>query len=128
MKWTLRFFAFLDLLSFYLMSEQGILQLSSFFQEESFTILEVFSRFLFLLLWFSMLATTILLAIPKKAGIIVYYCQLLPRFIFLGFSLGFISSLSYFINWSHLESVLMPIIIFAEMLRVYWSYKLQKEM
>lgn len=127
MKWTLRFFAFLDLLSFYLMFEQGSLQLLSFFQDESFTINEVLSRFLFVLLWFSLLVSAFLLTIPKKAGIIVYYCQLLPRFIFLGFSLGFVSSISYFITWANLENVLMPIIIFAEMLRIYWSYKIQKE-
>lgn len=127
MKWTLRFFAFLDLLSFYLMFEQGSLQLLSFFQDESFTINEVLSRFLFVLLWFSLLVSAVLLAIPKKAGIMVYYCQLLPRVIFLGFSFGFVSSISYFISWYNLENVLMPIIIFAEMLRIYWSYKIQKE-
>ena len=127
MKWTLRFFAFLDLLSFFFMFEQGTLQLQSLFSDESFTVNEVFSRFLFVLVWISMLASSVLLAIPKKAGIILYYFQLLPRFIFLAFSFGFISFLSYFISSPHLENILMPIIIFAEMLRVYRSYQLQRK-
>ena len=128
MKWTLRFFAFLDLLSFFFMFDQGMLQLQSLFTSESFTINEVFSRFLFVVVWISMLASTALLAIPKKAGIIVYYFQIIPRFIFLAFSFGFISFLSYFISSSNLESILMPIIIFAEMLRIYRSYQLQKQL
>ncbi|MFC5283714.1 hypothetical protein [Pedobacter alpinus] len=127
MKWTLRFFAFLDLLSFYLMAPEGSLQLFSFFQEESFTINEIFSRFLYVLLWFSLLASAFLLAIPKKAGIIIYYCQLLPRFIFLAFSIGFVSSISYYVSWVGLENLLFSLFIFAEMLRIYWSYKFQKD-
>ncbi len=127
MKWTLRFFALLDFLSFALMFDQGILQLQSFFTEETFTINEIFSRFLFLLVWFSLLLSGFFLAIPKKTGIIIYYFQLLPRFVFLAFSFGFISFLSYFIKVPNLENILMPIIIFAEMLRAYWSYRLQQE-
>lgn len=126
MKWTLRVFAFLDILSFFLMLEQGTLQLQSLFTSESFTINEVFSRFLFVIVWLSLPISAVLLAIPKKAGIIVYYCQIIPRFIFLAFSFGFISFLSYWIKSPHLENILMPIIIFAEMLRVYRSYQLQK--
>lgn len=128
MKWTLRVFAFLDLLSFFFMFEQGLLQLQSLFSSESFTVNEVFSRFLFVAVWFSLPVSALLLAILKKSGIIVYYCQLLPRFIFLVFSFGFISFLSYFIKSPHLENILMPIIIFAEMLRVYRSYQLQKQL
>lgn len=128
MKWTLRVFAFLDLLSFVLMFDQGILQLQSLFVSKSFTIIEVFSRFLFVLVWLSLPASAILLAIPKKAGIIVYYCQLIPRFIFIVFSLGFISLLSYYVNMPNLENILMPIIIFAEMLRVYRSYQIKKSL
>ena len=127
MKWTLRFFALLDIVSFIFMFEQGSLQLQSFFTTESFTINEVLSRFLFLLVWLSMPVSAVLLAIPKKAGIIVYYCQILPRFIFLAFSFGFVSFLSYIIAVPNSENILMPIIIFAEMLRIYWSYQFQKQ-
>ena len=127
MKWTLRFFAFLDLMSFFLMFEQGSLQLQSLFTGESFTVNEVFSRFLFTLVWLSLPVSAVLLAIPKKAGIIIYYCQILPRFIFLAFSFGFVSFLSYIIDIPNPETILMPIIIFAEMLRIYWSYRFQKQ-
>ncbi|WP_147387885.1 hypothetical protein [Pelobium manganitolerans] len=128
MKWWLRAFAFLDLLSFFFMLEQGLLQLQSLFTAESFTLNEVFSRALFILLWFSLLASAILLSIPKKAGIIIYYCQLVPRFIFLAFSFGFLSFISYVIPINNPESLLLPLIIFAEMLRIFWSYKLQRRL
>ena len=124
MKWTLRFFAFLDLMSFFFMFDQGLLQLTSLLTAESFTINEVFSRFLFVLVWVSLPVSAVLLAIPKRAGIIVYYCQIIPRFIFIVFSFGFISLLSYIIKVPNLESILMPIIIFGEMLRIYRSYQL----
>ncbi len=127
MKWTLRFFGFLDLLSFFFMFDQGVLQLTSLFTSESFTINEVFSRFLFVLVWISLPVSAIFLAIPKRVGIIIYYCQLIPRFIFIVFSFGFISLLSYIINLPNLESILMPIIVFAEMLRIYRSYQLQRK-
>ncbi len=128
MKWTLRFFAFLDILSFFLMFNQGVLQLQSLFTSESFTINEIFSRFMFLAVWLSLPVSAVLLSIPKKAGIIVYYCQIIPRFIFIVFSFGFISLVSYVISVPNLENILMPIIIFAEMLRVYRSYQLQSKL
>lgn len=128
MNWTLRFFAFLDLLSFFLMFDQGILQLNSLLTSESFTINEVFSRFLFVLVWLSLPVSAVLLALVKKSGIIVYYCQLIPRFIFIVFSFGFISLLSYVLKVENLEDILMPIIIFGEMLRLYRSYQLKSKM
>lgn len=127
MKWTLRFFALLDILSFFLMFNQGVLQLQSLSTTESFTLNELFSRFLFLSVWLSLPLSAVLLSVPKKAGIIVYYCQIIPRFIFIVFSFGFISLVSYIISVPNLENILMPIIIFAEMLRVYRSYQLQSK-
>lgn len=128
MKWTLRFFALLDLFSFFFMFAQGTLQLQSLFTSESFTITEIFSRFMFLAVWISLIASSILLAIPKKAGILVYYFQLLPRIIFLAFSFGFISFLSYIPAFQALENILMSVIVFMEMLRVYWTYQIQKKL
>lgn len=128
MKWTLRFFAFLDFLSFFFMFDQATLQLQSLFTGESFTINEVFSRVLFVSVWISLPVSGVFLVLAKKAGIIIYYFQIIPRFIFLAFSFGFISFLSYFISWPHLETVLMPIIIFAEMLRIYFSHQLKKQL
>lgn len=128
MKWTLRFFGFLDLLSFFLMFNQATLQLQSLFTNESFTINQVISRFLFLTVWLSLPVSAILLALIKKTGIIIYYCQIIPRFIFIVFSFGFISLLSHFIRVPNIENILMPIIIFAEMLRLYRSYQLQRNL
>ncbi len=128
MKWVLRFFALLDLVSFIYMYEQAITQFQTFLVNETLTSIAFFSRTLFLLLWISLLISAIFLAIPKKTGLIIYYIQLLPRLVFFAFSLGFISLLTYLVSWNWLQSVLMPIIIFTEMLRVYFSYRIQKEL
>jgi hypothetical protein len=128
MKWVLRFFALLDLGCFAFMYDQAATQFQTFLINEPLTSLAFFSRTLFLLLWLSLLASAVFLSIPKKIGLIIYYIQLLPRLVFFTFSLGFISLLTYVISWPWLQSVLMPIIIFTEMLRVYFSIKIQAEM
>jgi hypothetical protein len=128
MKWALRVFAFLDLISFILMFEQGFVQLQSFFQSETFTINEIFSRFLYLLLWFSLLFSAVFLAIPKKAGIIIYYVQVIPRIMFLVFSVGFISYITHYVVLQNLEQIFFSFFIFIEMLRLYFSYQIQKEL
>ncbi|TKC00958.1 hypothetical protein [Pedobacter cryophilus] len=128
MKWALRFFALLDLGCFAFMYDQASTQFQTFLVNEPLTSIEFFSRTLFLLLWLSLLVSAVFLSIPKKTGLIIYYVQLLPRLVFFAFSLGFISLLTYVLSWSWLQSVLMPMIIFAEMLRVYFSVRIQKEM
>ncbi|OAQ39124.1 hypothetical protein A5893_10675 [Pedobacter psychrophilus] len=128
MKWALRVFAFLDLVSFILMFGEGTVQIQSFFLSESFTINEIFSRFLYLLLWLSLLCSSIFLAIPKKAGIIIYYFQVLPRIMFLVFSVGFISYISHYVALQNLEQIFFSFFIFIEMLRLYFSYQIKKEL
>jgi hypothetical protein len=128
MKWALRFFAFLDLGSFALMHNQAYTQFQTFLTNEPLSSTSFFSRILFILLWLSILISAIFLSIPNRIGIIIYYFQLLPRLIFFAFSLGFISFLTYLISWPWLQSVLMPLIVFAEMLRLYFSFKIQKEL
>jgi hypothetical protein len=128
MKWVLRFFALLDLVSFAFMFEQAYTQFQTFLANNPLTSTEFFSRTFFLLLWLSLLVSAVFLSIPKKTGIIIYYVQLIPRLVFFAFSLGFISLLTYVFSWPWLQSILMPMIIFAEMLRVYFSYRAQREM
>lgn len=128
MKWALRFFALLDLGCFAFMYDQSATQFQTFLLNEPLTSLAFFSRTLFLLLWLSLLVSAVFLSIPKKIGLLIYYVQLLPRLIFFTFSLGFISLLTYIISWPWLQGVLMPIIIFAEMLRLYFSIKIQTKL
>jgi len=128
MKWALRVFAFLDLVSFILMFGEGIVQLQSFFLNETFTINEIFSRFLYLLLWLSLLFSAVFIAIPKKIGIIIYYVQVIPRIMFLVFSVGFISYISHYVALSNLEQIFFSFFIFIEMLRLYFSYQIKKEL
>lgn len=127
MKWTLRFFALLDLICLCLLAEQAHTQFSSLAANETLTSLEFFSRTLFLISWFSLLISAVLLAIPKKAGLIAYYFQLPLRFVFYMFSFGFISLLTYVVNWPFLLNVLTPTIIFGEFLRLYFTYRVHKE-
>jgi len=127
MKWTLRFFALLDIICLCLLAEQAKTQFSSFAANETLTSLEFFARALFLISWLTLLVSAILLAIPKKSGIIVYYCQLPLRFVFYMFSFGFISLVTYIINWPVLLNILTPAIVFGEFLRLYFTYKIQKE-
>jgi hypothetical protein len=128
MKWVLRFFALLDLGCFILMHDQAYTQFQSFLTNEPLSSTAFFSRTLFLLLWVSILVSAVFLSFPKKTGIIIYYFQVLPRLIFFAFSLGFISFLTYLISWPWLQSVLMPMIVFAEMLRLYFSFRIQKKL
>gem|GEM_PF-2076975 len=127
MKWTLRFFALLDIICLCLLAEQAQAQFSSFTANETLTSLEFFSRTLFLISWLTLLVSAIFLAIPKKSGIIVYYFQLPLRFIFYMFSFGFISLVTYIINWPFLLNILTPVIIFGEFLRLYFTYRIHKQ-
>ena len=128
MKWALRFFALLDLVAFIYSFDFGLLQLSSLMGDQPQTGSQFLTKIIFLLLWLSLLVTAVLLAIPKKLGIFIYYFQLLPRLLFLVLSFGFISYISYFTKWNNPEKILMPVIIFAEMLRVYFSVRIQRDM
>jgi hypothetical protein len=128
MKWLLRAFALLDIISFIIIYPQATAQIVSFSTEEAFTLTEIFSRFLFILLWISLLFSAGFLMVLKKIGIIIYYAQLLPRLIFLTFSVGFISVVGQYVAIGGLEKIILPLIIFVEMLRVYFSYNAQKEL
>ncbi|WP_353135496.1 hypothetical protein [Pseudopedobacter sp.] len=123
MKLILRFFALLDLICFCLLADQAKAQALSFLKNETLTAIQFFSRSLFLLGWLSILVSFILLMIPKRAGIIVYYCQLPIRFIYFMFSFGFISLITYFSNWQFINNLLVPIAIFGEFVRIYVMYK-----
>ncbi len=127
-KWTLRFFALTDLISIILLAEQAFAQFRSFTTDETFTAIQFFSRSLFLLGWCSLFITAILLAIPKKSGILVYYLQLPLRFIFFIFSFGFVSLLTYLTEWLPLVNMLTPAIIFGEFLRIFFTYRIHKDL
>lgn len=128
MKWVLRIFALLDLIGFIYSFEFALIQLNSLLSDQPQTGGQFFTKIIFVLLWLSLIASAILLSIPKKAGIIIYYIQLLPRLLFLILTFGFISYLSYFFKWQDAEKFLMPIIIFAEMLRTYYSYLISQKL
>ncbi|MRX47604.1 hypothetical protein [Pedobacter puniceum] len=126
MLWTQRFFALLDVICLILLAQQAYTQYQSLLSNEVLTSLEFFSRTLFLLGWCSLIFSAILLAIPKKAGLWLYYAQLPLRLVFFIFSFGFISLLTYIINWQIIINMLMPLIVFGELLRLYYSVQIHK--
>lgn len=128
MKWILRFFAILDVLSLFFLFDTFQIQFQSILANDPLTSIEFLSRILYIITWISLLTGAILLAIPKKAGIIVYYCQIPFRLMFLIFTLGYISALSKYTDWEHIQNALVAFIIFLEMLRIYYSYIIQTKL
>lgn len=126
MKWLTRSFGLLDLISFIIVFPQALVQIASFFEGDTFTLIEIFSRFLFIILWLSLLFSAGFLLFLKKVGVVIYYIQLLPRLIFLIFSVGFISVLSHYLTLEGIDKFVLALIIFAEMLRVYYCYQAQQ--
>jgi hypothetical protein len=127
MQWILRFFAILDIVCLFLMGEQAYQQFLSFLSDDPLTSLEFFSRTLFLLAWLSLVFSAIFLAIPRKAGIIIYYCQIMFRMMFFIFSFGFISLITYLTETQLVLQFLMPLIIFGELLRLFFTYRIHKK-
>ena len=128
MKWILRSFALLELLSLFFLYDNFLIQFRSILANEPLTSIEFLSRILFIGTYFSLLIGAIFLAIPKKTGIIIYYCQVPFRVMFLIFSLGYISALSKYSNWEHIQNALVAVVIFLEMLRIYYSYLIQTKL
>lgn len=126
MLWTQRFFALLDIICLVLLAEQAYTQYQSLLSNEVLTSLEFFSRTLFLLGWSSLIFSATLLAIPKKAGLWLYYAQIPLRLVFFIFSFGFISLVTYIINWQFVQTILMPLIVFGELLRLYYSVQIHR--
>ena len=127
MQWILRFFAILDIVCLFLMGEQAYQQFLSFLSDDPLTSLEFFSRTLFLLAWLSLVFSAIFLAIPRKDGIIIYYCQIMFRMMFFIFSFGFISLITYLTETQLVLQFLMPLIIFGELLRLFFTYRIHKK-
>lgn len=128
MKWILRCFAALDVLSLFFLFDTFLIQFNSIIANEPLTSIEFLSRILFIITWLSLAVGAIFLAIPKKAGIIIYYCQIPLRLVFLVFTLGYISILSKYSNWEHIQKILVGVVIFLEMLRIYYSYIIQTKL
>jgi hypothetical protein len=128
MKWILRSFAVLDVLSLFFLFDNFLLQFQSILTNEPLTSIEFLSRISYIITYFSLLVGAIFLAIPKKAGIIIYYCQIPLRVMFSVFTLGYISILSTYSNWEHIQNVLIAGVIFLEMLRIYYSYIIQTKL
>ena len=128
MKWILRSFALLDLLSLFFLYDNFLLQFQSILANEPLTSIEFFWRILFIGTYFSLFVGAVFLAIPKKAGIIIYYCQVPFRVMFFIYSLGYISALSKYANWEYIQNVLIAVVIFLEMLRIYYSYLIQTKL
>lgn len=127
MKWTLRFFALLDIICAIFLAEQAYAQFKSFTTGDSYTLIEIFSRTLYILGWLALIMSAILSAIPKKQALVLYYIHLPVRFMFMMFSFGFISTLTYIIQAPFLLNIITPLVIFGEFVRLYITYQIHKK-
>ncbi len=127
MKWYLRFFAAADVWCLIILYPTFLMQLKSLTAaNETLTSLMFFSRTLYILVYFSLLVSALFLTIPKRLGLMIYFCQLPLRLIFSVFSFGFISYLNFFSSEMWLTKSMLSIILFAEFTRIFYSYKAYK--
>jgi hypothetical protein len=125
MKNTLRFFAFLDMLSFILLSEQVFQILANIrnLPTETHSAIRIV---LLLLMYPLLLVSAYYLFRIKKPGLIVFYIQFPIRLIVWVFSLGFITSLSGYFSSSLVFDWLFRIAIVLEFFRLYFTIQIHR--
>jgi len=127
MKTLLQIFGILDLISIILFAPQAWLLVNNFaaLPPSTFlTIVSVLRIIVFLSLFISATGNLLL----KRFGIITYYFQFLFRFLTLILTFGFITYLNEFFASEAIIKILLGIAVFGEFLRLYYSYKSQKEL
>jgi hypothetical protein len=128
MKWLLRTFALFDIICLVLLWQQFTNQISSFTSGESLTGIVFFSRLLFIITWLSLVVSGFLLLKPNKWGIYIYFAQVPMRVIFSIYSVGFVSLLTYLSDAALLNKAIIPLAVFAELCRIYYSYQAQNKL
>ena len=125
MKNTLRFFAFLDMLSFILLSEQvfRILATIGNLPPDALSVLRIV---LLLLMYPLLLVSAYYLFRIKKPGLIVSYIQFPIRLMVWVFSFGFITSLSGYFSNPLVFDWLFRIAIVLEFFRLYFTIQIHR--
>jgi len=125
MKNTLRFFAFLDMLSFILLSEQVFRILANIrnLPPEAPSAIRII---LLLLIYPLLLLSAYYLFRIKKPGLIISYIQFPIRLLVWVFSFGFITSLSAYFSSPLVFDWLFRIAIVLEFFRLYFTIQIHR--
>lgn len=126
MKNTVRFFAFLDLLSIFLLAKQfwGMITHLNQIPDQLVSQVKVWlTLFLFVLLFVSAIG----LFLSRKFGFIAYYVQFPFRLIVWVFSIGFITFLPELFSLSNAWfNALFKVCFIAEFFRLYYTVQIHK--
>ncbi|NEU10377.1 hypothetical protein GZH53_18780 [Flavihumibacter sp. R14] len=125
MKNTLRFFAFLDMLSFLLLSEQVVHILVNIgnLPPETLSAIRVV---LLVIMYLLLLVSAYYLVRIKKQGLIVYYIQFPMRLLVWVFSFGFITLTSQYFSNPLVFDWLFRIAIILEFFRLYYTIQIHR--
>ncbi|MFD2285553.1 hypothetical protein GJU39_15510 [Pedobacter petrophilus] len=126
MKNTLRFFAFLDLISIILLGKQfwGMI---THIQETPDQLVSQVKVWLTLFLFVLLFVSAIGLLMVKKIGFIAYYIQFPFRLVVWIFSVGFITYLPELLNLSEAWfNILFRICFIAEFFRLYFTVRIHR--
>lgn len=126
MKNTLRFFAFLDVLSFILLSEQVFRILANIRNLPPET-LSAIRIILLLIMYPLLLVSAYFLYRIKKQGLIAYYIQFPMRLLVWVFSFGFITLTSQYFTNPLVFDWLFRIAIILEFFRLYFTVQIHRQ-
>ena len=125
MKSTLRFFAFLDLLSFILLTQQ-VFRILADLQNLPQETISVIRIVLLLLIYPLLLLSAYGLYRIKKFGLIVSYFQFPMRLLAWVFSFGFLTLISQYFGNPQVFDWLFRIAIILEFFRLYFTVQIQR--
>lgn len=125
MKNTLRFFAFLDVLSFILLSQQ-VFQILANLQNLPSETSSAIRIVLLLLIYPLLLVSAYGLYRIKKLGLITYYIQFPMRLLVWVFSFGFVTFISQYFSNPLVFDWLFRIAIILEFFRLYFIAQIHR--
>lgn len=125
MKSTLRFFAFLDMLSFILVSQQ-VFNILANLQNLPPESASVFRIVLLLILYPLLLVSGYGLFRYKKFALITYYFQFPMRLMVWVFSFGFLTFISQYFNNTMVFDWLFRIAVILEFFRLYFTVQIHR--
>lgn len=126
MKSTLRFFAFLDVLSFLLLSQQ-VFQILGNLQNLPQQGPSTYRVFLLLVIYPLLLISAYALFRLKKFGLIAYYFQFPVRLLVWVFSFGFLTLISQYFPNPLVFDWLFRIAVILEFFRLYFTVQIHRQ-
>lgn len=127
MRYTIKFFAFLDIISIALLGKQ-FWEIITHLNEIPHETLSQAKVILMLPLFASLFISAVGLMLFKKIGFIAYYIQFPFRLVVWVFSIGFITFLpEYFNLGERWFDILFRICFIAEFFRLYFTIKIHRK-